>query len=169
MRIHPPEAPNIMQQKFLNSSRTGEVHHPRALPARANMYFFYGALKTPERLLEVTSIYQKPEFKEAKVHRRSLKYWGNSPVLCRGSDTVTGVVWLATDSIVVERLRTFAGDFYRDAPVQVELDDGSTQLVMTFVWDRNEDDLTDQPTNCIESLPGRVEVAPRQMTPEIST
>ncbi|KAI9702194.1 MAG: hypothetical protein M1820_006276 [Bogoriella megaspora] len=142
-----PRNRGIMQRKFDDSTRNGgAVHVPQELrvpPAIPSWYFFYGTLADPKRLAQVAELDKEPTMAKAKVMRSCLKRFGHYPVLCIGSQIVHGVVWFAPTSEIVERLREYESDAYREYPKFVKMENGDEILAMTFIWNGEEEDLED--------------------------
>src|SRR5262245_49685268 len=102
---------------------------------QGKLYFSYHTLGNPPK---------GHKTKKAEVQNRCLKFHGDHPILCRGSSTVTRVAWYIFESEMAERRRIFVSEECREAPVRVELRNESAQSAMTFVWDGDEDDLTEK-------------------------
>jgi len=82
---------------------------------------------------------------EAKITSGSIKYFGHYPVLCPGLETVYGIVWYAPTIQVVERLRQYESNMYREAAKYVELKDGTERIAKAFIWNGLLSDLEDEP------------------------
>lgn len=137
-----------MKHKFDDSMRNGGAVHvpqkPRVRPATPSWYFFYGTLTNPKRLSEVAELDEQPTMTKAKIIRSSLKYFGHYPVLCTGNATVDGVAWFVPTSSIIERIRQYESDAYKEYPKFIELENGDEILAMTFIWNGDEEDLEDE-------------------------
>jgi hypothetical protein len=109
-------------------------------------YFFYGTLMDPEVLARVAGLDKEPIMSRATIRRKRVRYWGPFRALCRGEDSVDGLVWYASSVEIVERLRAYESDAYRDTCVYAELENGKKIIAHTFFWNGEEEDLTVEPT-----------------------
>jgi hypothetical protein len=97
-------------------------------------------------LAAITGLSEEPQYQNAKAIGFGLKYWDQFPVLRRKKgSTVDGVLWYAPTPEIVERLRAYETDAYVDTVIRVKLLDGEEMVVHSFLWNRTELDLSDQP------------------------
>jgi hypothetical protein len=138
-----------MERRLDDSASNGGADRvpqsPRVRSAAPGWYFFYGTLTDPKRLAEVAEVEGQPIMTKAKAIRFSLKYFGYCSVLSAGNAAVDGVFWFVpTAADVVERIREYGSDAYKEYPKLVELENGGEILAMTFVWNGDEEDLEDE-------------------------
>jgi hypothetical protein len=130
----------LMARKFRAALASGEPIRggsDEPYKPRPFLYFFYGTLKDPKTLARIAGIEEdEPEMMEAKAETKYLKYWGVYPVLCSGKwgQTVHGVVWKAPTVEVVERLRAYETEYYREQLIRVVLNNGEEDFAKAFVW-----------------------------------
>lgn len=141
-----------MQRKFrsLNAAiKEGKSITPPNDPyaPRPMWYFFYGTLKDPSWLASIAGLEELPDVVYAKVHRVGLRYWGKYPVLVPGKTgaVVEGVAWFAPSVEVINRLRAYETDAYRDSFIGIEFRNGEKVMGRVFRWAGDEDDLSDSP------------------------
>jgi gamma-glutamylcyclotransferase (GGCT)/AIG2-like uncharacterized protein YtfP len=146
--VSKPRTQGTMKRKFDDSMKNGGAFHvpqmPHARPATSSWYFFYGTLTDPKRLAQIAELDEEPTMTKAKVCRSRLKYFGHYPVLCIGNGIVDGVAWFVPTSDIVERIREYESDAYKEYPKFVELENGEEILAMTFVWNGDQEDLEDE-------------------------
>lgn len=141
-----------MQRKFrsINAAiREGKSITPPNDPyaPRPMWYFFYGTLKDPSWLASIAGLEELPNVMYAKVHHMGLRYWGEYPVLVHGKTgaVVEGVAWFAPSVEVINRLRAYETDAYRDSFIKIEFKNGEKVMGRVFTWAEDEDDLSDSP------------------------
>jgi hypothetical protein len=102
---------------------------------------------------------------EANSPRSCIKYFGHYPVLCLGTETISGVVWYAPTIEAVENVRAYESDAYKELAVFVQLKNGDEIMARTFIWNGDEDDLLEdryEPGSegaCREEMTGTKETA----------
>jgi gamma-glutamylcyclotransferase (GGCT)/AIG2-like uncharacterized protein YtfP len=143
-----PEKRSLMQQKF-RAARGHKIQQPTPKIFSPTLYFFYGTLMDIERLKVIAGIDEEPQVENATAERQYLKYWGHYPVICNGDfgQEVEGIVWTVPTADVMQRLRDYETDHYREKPVRVTLEDGKSVLAMTFSWASFESELSTEPVS----------------------
>ena len=143
-----------MQRKFRLAK--GKCISPADNPyaPRPMWYFFYGTLKDPSRLASITRLEEIPDVTYAKVHHVELRYWGKFAVLVSGKTgaVVEGVAWFAPSVEVVNRLRAYETEAYRDGFVEMEFKNGEKVMGRAFEWAGDEEDLAESPNSDVEDL-----------------
>jgi hypothetical protein len=140
---------STMAEKFRLADEAGatfEESKPHKFIPIPNWYFFYGSLNDPIKLAQVAGLDKEPQMKEARVKRKTLKYWGLYPVLCDDDNggTVHGSVWYAPSAEIAQRVHDYETDAYRARAVFAYLKDEKEKLVViTFVWNGAASDLAE--------------------------
>jgi gamma-glutamylcyclotransferase (GGCT)/AIG2-like uncharacterized protein YtfP len=125
----------------------------REPPAKPNWFFFYGTLMNPEQLARVAGLDEKPELLEAAVKNRKLMYWGQFPALCHGEETIYGVMWYAPTAEIVERLRAYETDAYRETFLRMYPKNGEPIIEAMSLDTADTDEESEQPVNDELDLP----------------
>ncbi|PSN68250.1 hypothetical protein BS50DRAFT_491469 [Corynespora cassiicola Philippines] len=98
------------------------------------LYFFYGTLAEPSRLVELLVLNEAPALHASQIRRGKIEMWGKYRALVDGgeNDVVPGSAYLVQSKQHEEALMFFEGENYEVVRCNIELEDGRVVKGLTF-------------------------------------